>query len=102
MLDRAKADGRPLTAAEREEASGLIKAAEDARDSAAIAAEIDRMNYAEPASSTGRFAKAVADAGFDLRANPSVEVPLASALFKAPTVPAVTDWNRTTPTVAPL
>jgi hypothetical protein len=41
-------------------------------------------------------------AGFNLKSNPSVTIPLRTALGKAPTLPAVGDWNRADPVVVPM
>ena len=89
LIKSAEAAGRPLTPAELAQAKNLLETAQDARDSAAIVAEIDAMRggYGNGAAPGGRFAKAIEDANFDFRANPTVEIPLTAALYKAPTVP---------------
>lgn len=103
IMTRAKAAGRPTTADERAEAKQLIEKAQDLRSNAEIIDAIDGMHATGRITEAGdRFFKAITDARFDLRANPSVEVPLAAALYKAPTLPAVTDLGRTTPFVSPL
>jgi hypothetical protein len=48
------------------------------------------------------FAHAVVAAGFHPKSNPSVTIPLRTALGKAPTLPGVGDWNRADPIVVPM
>lgn len=48
------------------------------------------------------FGAAVASAGFNLKTCPSVTVVLRTALEKAPTPPAVGDWNRAAPVLVPM
>ena len=48
------------------------------------------------------FGDAVFRAGFSLKAQPTVTIPVASALTKAPTFPAVGDWNRLAPVTVPM
>jgi len=63
---------------------------------------IERMNGNFSAHGGGDFAQAVVSAGFNLKSNPSIVIPLRSALGKAPTLPAVGDWNRADPVVVPM
>ena len=48
------------------------------------------------------FGDAVFQAGFSLKAQPQVTIPLVTALQKAPTWPSVADWNTLAPTIVPM
>jgi hypothetical protein len=50
----------------------------------------------------GNFGDAVINTGWHPKANPSITIPLRSALGKAPTLPAVGDWNRADPVGVPM
>ena len=102
LVDRAQLEGRGLTDFERRSAEHALKRVGEIRDNAKMVESIERMNGNFSAHGGGDFAQAVVSAGFNPKSNPSVIIPLRSALGKAPTLPAVGDWNRADPVVVPM
>jgi hypothetical protein len=125
ILNRAEREGRPLTENERERAEEALRQVKDMKASAAWAEgrisdlskeEWEARRYREEQEELksqiaitkaslnggGSFGDAVFRAGFSLKAQPTVTIPLASVLTKAPTFPAVGDWNRLAPVTVPM
>jgi hypothetical protein len=124
ITERAEAQGRALTSEERKQVQDCldqirdIKASEwaegrisdlskeewEARryreEQAELKSQIASMNAS--LNGGGSFGDAVFKAGFSLKAQPTVTIPVASALTKAPTFPAVGDWNRLSPVTVPM
>jgi len=73
----------------------------DAED-AALKAHIDGIRAGQSSSNGGGFGAAAIAAGFSLKAQPTVQIPTRSILTKAPTFPAVGDWNRLAPVTVPM
>ncbi|MBA3737326.1 MAG: hypothetical protein H0W97_02035 [Actinobacteria bacterium] len=123
----AEESGRGLTHAERELVKGYLAEVDEFRENEAmregrwdeVSAKTREEFVRDQAESAqlkaiidgreavtatgGTFSKAVMAAGFSLRENPSVTIPLSAAIgTKASTFPANTDWYRTTPVISGL
>jgi hypothetical protein len=72
-----------------------------ASDNTELQAQIDRLHSGVNNGPERGFAKAVVEAGFDLRAQPRVEIP-STKIFNASTLPGEETWRVTGPTIAPL
>ena len=126
ISERAEAQGRALTSEERKQVSDCLDQIREIKASEAWAEgrisdmtkddwehrrnqEADEALKSQIAAFNGSlngggmsFGDAVFRAGFSLKAQPQVTIPVASALFKAPTWPAVADWNRLAPVTVPM
>ena len=126
IAERAEAQGRALTSEERKQVSDCLDQIRDIKASEAWAEgrisdlskddwEHRRNQEADEAlksqiqafngslnGGAGSFGDAVFKAGFSLKVQPQVVVPLVSALQKAPTWPSVDGWNTLRPTVVPM
>jgi hypothetical protein len=102
ILDEAERAKRRLTNSERKSVEGHLERVEEVKEQEQLRNEIAKMNAGGGVPSGGDFAQAVVSAGFDLKSNPSVTIPLRTALGKAPTLPAVGDWNRADPVMVPM
>ena len=126
IAERAEAQGRALTSEERKQVNDCLEQIREIKASEAWAEgrisdlskddwEHRRNQEADEAlkgqieafngslnSGGMSFGDAVFRAGFSLKAQPQVTTPVASALFKAPTFPAVGDWNRLAPVTVPM
>jgi hypothetical protein len=102
ILDEAERAKRRLTNSERKSVEGHLERVEEVKEQEVLRNEIERMNAGGGVPGGGDFAQAVVSAGFNLKSNPSVTIPLRTALGKAPTLPAVGDWNRAAPEVVAM
>ena len=71
-------------------------------ENAAMKDYIDGINAGQSSHGGGGFGAAVISAGFSLKAQPTVQIPTRAILSKAPTFPAVGDWNRLAPVTVPM
>ena len=103
VFDKAKAENRKPTRDEVKEAEGHVESAREALADAELREQIDRIQGRRGPVSTesGGFAKAVLDAGFDLKGSPAVEIQ-SRKIFAASTLPSPDTWRVTEPTIAPL
>jgi hypothetical protein len=127
ITERAEAEGRALTSEERREANEILEHIRDLKaneawaegrisdmprdawerrrareDEEELKATIEDMNGALNGNKGISFGDTVFRAGFSLKAQPQVTIPLVSALAKAPTWPSVSGWNTLAPTIVPL
>lgn len=126
IAERAEAQGRSLTSEERTQVNDCLEQIREIKASEAWAEgrvsdmskddwerrrnqEADEALKAQIEAFNGSlnsggmsFGDAVFRAGFSLKAQPQVTIPVASALTKAPTFPAVGDWNRLAPVTVPM
>jgi hypothetical protein len=126
IAERAEAEARSLTSEERKEVNDCLEHVRDIKaneawaegrisdmprdvwerrrnqeDQAELQKAIEDMNGRLNGGGMS-FGDAVFRAGFSLKAQPQVTIPVASALTKAPTFPAVGDWNRLAPVTVPM
>ena len=104
IVRTAERENRGLTENERRRAEKALERVREIRDNEAFTNRIERFNAElnHGGSSSGGFGAAVFNAGFVAKSNPSVTIPLLDALQKAPTLPAVADWNRAKPVLVPM
>jgi hypothetical protein len=102
ILNEAERAKRRLTNSERKTVEGHLERVEEVKEQDQLRNEIAKMNAGVAGPGGSDFAQAVVSAGFNLKSNPSVTIPLRTALGKAPTLPAVGDWNRADPVVVPM
>jgi hypothetical protein len=106
LLDRAESEGRGLNRQEKRQADHLLEQVEEIKDNRhfgkASTSTTGRSTKAEAVTTSLRFAQAIVAAGFNPKSNPSVTIPLRTALGKAPTLPGVVDWNRADPVLVPM
>lgn len=101
ILDIADRENRSLTRSEKQHAETVLKQIRERQDGERVHKAIEDMN-ASLNRGGGGFGQAVASSGFDLKAKPSVELPVASILRKANDFPAVGEWAPTRPTTVLL
>ena len=121
IAERAEAQGRALTSEERTQVNDCLEQIREIKASEAWAEgrvsdmskddwerrrnqEADEALKAQIGAFNGSlnsggmsFGDAVFRAGFSLKMQPQVTIPLVTALQKAPTWPSVPDWNRLAP-----
>jgi hypothetical protein len=101
IVAKVEREGRKITDAEREECQRLIARAQELKDEEQLRDQINRLRAGPNAVARGGFAKAVVDAGFDLKTKPAVEIP-SHQIFAASTFPGEETWRVDGPTIAPL
>lgn len=108
LNERAKSEARDLTSTEQIQWDALEASVEELNEQIPQI-ELEERNRTLAASRgtvRGGLAKAMVDAGWDVRSNPTVEIPADSVYgpreFRAPTLPAVAGWDRLLGGIAPL
>jgi hypothetical protein len=102
IVDDVERDGRKLTRAEKARAEYVLEKVRNLKDAQQLRKAIEDMNGSlnkAAGGGGGDFAQAVVAAGFHPKSNPSVTIPLRTALGKGPTLPGADDWNRADPVV---
>ena len=103
IVDRVEREHRGLTESERRRAEKALERIGELKDNEKLKKAIQGMNGSlNGGGGGGDFAHAVVAAGFHPKSNPSVTIPLLTAMGKASTLPGVGDWNRADPVVVPM